>query len=186
MCGPEERERAVRVAGAAAGELAFEIDVAIVERRAVTARAARLPDVAVKLDDALAPGRDMEAVDVLGREQEAIAELVLERGEGAMARVRLAGGHVGAALRVEAPDERRVLREAVERSDVLEAVRPPEPARIAERRDPALGRDAGAGQDEHERVIVEVEAIGRRRHDELGVGRAFCHSPARFQLVATV
>src|SRR5207248_1574331 len=104
----------LRVAAAAAGELAAFVDVAVVEGRAVADRAARLPDVAVELDDAPAPGRDVETVDVLGREEEPIAELLLERGEGAVSGVGFAVDHVGAALGVEAPDERGVAGEAVD------------------------------------------------------------------------
>ena len=61
------------------------------------------------LDDALAAGGAMQAVDVLRDEQEAIAEALLERDQRVVAGVRRDAGHAGAALRVELPHERRVV-----------------------------------------------------------------------------
>ena len=59
------------------------------EGRTVAAVAPRLEDAAVDLDDALASGAPMEAVDVLGDEEVAVAEASFDLGEGLVAGIGL-------------------------------------------------------------------------------------------------
>ena len=71
----------------------------------------------------------------------------LELDQRAVAGVRLGRGDQPLAPRVPLPDEPRIDGERLGRCEVLGAERAPDPARAAERRNAALGRDAGAGED---------------------------------------
>jgi threonine aldolase len=97
-----------------------------------------------------------------------LAEALLDLRDRAMAGVRDDAGHVGAALGVELPHEQRIAREALRRRHVLDGVALPQAVRVAERRHAALRRDAGAGEDEEERLGVEQARHGSplvsRRH----------------------
>src|SRR6185436_1515269 len=68
--------------------------------------AAGVVDVAVDLQGALggAPGPQVQAVDVLGHEEAAIAQLLLQRGHGAVGGVGRGGVVAGAPVEVPAPD----------------------------------------------------------------------------------
>ena len=110
------------------------------------------------LDEPLAAGAPVQAVHVLGHEEEAVAHPRLGLGERGVAGVRAHGAGLAPPLGVEAPDEPRVLLEALGRRHLLDRVVLPEAVRVAEGRHAALGGDAGAGQDEEPRVAVDLQA----------------------------
>jgi hypothetical protein len=88
----------------------------------------------------------VEVVDVLGDQEQLVADDLLEPAEGDVSRVGVYAGERGAAGVVELVHHRRLSLEALGRGDVLDPVALPEPVGVAERRHPALGGDAGAGQ----------------------------------------
>jgi hypothetical protein len=161
--GAQQRVLSGAVAHAAHRRDAGAVRGAVLERRAVARRAARAHEVAVQLDHALAARRGVQAVDVLGHEQEPIAERALDLRERAVAGVRHHARHRRAALRVELPDEQGIARESRRRRDVLDPVALPQAAGGAKRRDPALRGDTGAR--EHEQVTGWIEP----QHGDLAI-----------------
>jgi len=113
----------------------------------------------VHLHDAPAPRPLVEAVHVLGRQQEAVAQALLECGERPVRRVRRGRLGLRAALRVEAPDERGVGGEAPRRGDALHRLAVPQPARAAKRGQPRLGGNARACHDQDAGVLVDDRAL---------------------------
>ena len=80
------------------------------------------------------PASTVEAVDVLGRQQEAIAHAPLGLGEGEVGRVGPRRGDAGPSLGVEAPHARRVARNArgvATSSTGSSSHRPPAPRNVA-------------------------------------------------------
>ena len=115
------------------------------------------------LDDVPAPGACVEQVDVL-RDDRAHEPAALELRERAMRIVRLGSGQHVDPLRVEAPDLLRVLAEGAERRVLHRVDLGPDPGRRAEVRDAALGRHAGAGEDDAR--LAGRDQLGKacRRH----------------------
>ncbi len=97
----------------------------------------------------------VEAVHVLGGQEEAVAEEPLEGGQGAVGSVRRGGRGMLPAQGVEAPDELGVGREALRRGDLLHGVAVPQAARAAERGEAAFGRDAGPGEHQDPGPLVD-------------------------------
>ena len=99
------------------------------------------------LDD-LARARPLvEAVDVL-RHDGADPAVLVELGEGTVAFVRLGPGERLEPEGVELPDPCRIPAERVDVRHLERVVPRPDPLRRAEVRDPRLGADAGAGEDD--------------------------------------
>ena len=100
----------------------------------------------MQLDDALAAGALVQAVDVLRGEQEG-GDAALERRERVVAGIgRDAADHL-AAHRVPVPHALRIARERARRGELARVeLRPQAPLRIAERRHAGLGGHAGAGE----------------------------------------
>lgn len=101
--------------------------------------------VAVKFDHAAAARPLVKAIDVLGDERP------VPNHPGKLDQGHVAGIWRGFPERrtpgiVEAPDQLRVGSERLGRRHLFRAVTLPQPAGIAEGLQPALGRDAGAGQ----------------------------------------
>ena len=121
----------------------------VVERHAFAApRARRVSQCAVQLEHVLRAGEAVERVDVLRRERE-VAHAPLELGERRVRRRRTHRRMRLAAFRVPRPHESRIAREAFGGRELFDAVRTPEPAHAAERRQPAFGGDAGTGEHHH-------------------------------------
>jgi len=111
----------------------------------------------VQLDHPLAPGAPVQAVHVLGDEEQAIAETALGGGKGVVAGVGVDVLHLAPARRVEPPHQSRVLPESLGGGDLLHGHALPEAAGRAEGRHPALRRHPGSGQDEEPCVVVEPQ-----------------------------
>src|SRR5262249_3744439 len=153
--GTEEAGPARALADLAAGERPLGIGRVVRERRAAARRAPRLEEIAVDLHEPAVAPAAVEAVHGLGGEEEAVAEPGFRRRERLVAGVRLALARAPAPLRVEAPDELRILLEALGRGHLLDGMVLPEPSRIAEGRDPALRGDTRAGEHEKTRLGAE-------------------------------
>ena len=147
----------MRPALVARGRVA-EVLALVRERLAPAERAARLEEAAVDLDEADAARAPVEPVHVLGDEEEAVAHAGLGHGESGVAGVRAHPLRLPPPLGVEAPDEPGVFFEALGRRHLLDRVALPESVRVAEGRDAALRGDAGAGQDEKPRVVVDPQS----------------------------
>src|SRR4029453_12399013 len=89
----------------------------------------------------------VEVIDVLRDEREALAQGFLESSEGGVRGVRRDFEELAPASVVEVEDAARVPRVRLGRGDVLDSVLLPQAAGGPERRDAALGGDAGAGED---------------------------------------
>ncbi len=98
---------------------------------------------------ALRPGLFVQVVHVLRAEEQALAELALEVGQGEMGSIRPARGGLASPFGVEAPDELGVSGPALGRSHVFEAVLLPQAVGVPKRPDAALGADARSRQHEH-------------------------------------
>jgi hypothetical protein len=119
------------------------------------AEAARLQQLAVHVHDPRHAGSFVQVVDVLGAEVEFVparGEPGLELGQGQVGGVGFDLLQVGAAGVVEGVHLARVAREALGRGHLAEVDPGPDPGRVAEGGQPALGRDPGAGQDEEAHV----------------------------------
>src|SRR5262249_57875037 len=125
------------------------------ERRAVAVAAAAGVEVPVELDEPARARLAVEAVDVLRREQETVADPFLEPRQRQVPGVRRDAAGAVAALGVEPPHERRVATEALRGRDLLDAVSLPQPAGAAERGNPRLRGHPGSGEDEHPRVRID-------------------------------
>ena len=160
----EPDDRRAQQAGAAAGvalvagRRSAEVLAVVGEGLALAQRAAGLEEAPVHLDEAEAPRAAVEAVHVLRDEQEAVAQAGLRRGERLVAGVRLDGLRLPPPLGVEAPDELGVLGEPLGGRHLLDRVALPEAVRVAEGGDAALGGDAGPGQDQQLRVVVDPQS----------------------------
>ena len=104
----------------------------------------------------------VQVVDVLGDDQEVAAERLLQPGQGEVGGVGLDPGQRGTTLVVEAVDQVRFGGVGLGRRDQHRVVALPQPVCVPEGREPALGGDAGAGQDDDAHGSSEVP--GRRRH----------------------
>jgi len=76
----------------------------------------------VNLQHAPIAGGQVQAVDVLRDQREAVAQALLQLDQGVMTGVRPDAAHRGAAEVVEAPHQGGVVREGVRGGDVLDAV----------------------------------------------------------------
>ena len=88
---------------------------------------------------AVRAGALVQVVDVLGDDEQVVAEHGLEPREGEMRGVRLGERHGVASRVVEALHGVGVALERLGRRDVFDAMALPQPARVAERGHPALG-----------------------------------------------
>ena len=124
--------------------------------------AVSLVEFAVHVEEADGAGAFVKVVDVLGAEEEAVAEAGFELGKSDVRGIRLRGLGRGAARGVELPDERWVAGESFGRADVLNAMARPKAVGGAKGRQAAFSADASAGKDE--------DAIGGSDGDDHGSG----------------
>ena len=113
----------------------------------------------MQVEDSLGARELVQAVDVLCGEEEALAQPLLDGRERSMPRVRSGFEELRAAAGEDAPEARGLVEQAVKRGEPL-AVRLAQAlvgGEAAEGGDAALGRCAGAGEDEQVRVVVELE-----------------------------
>ena len=135
-------------------------------------RARRGSDRAVHLDHLLAAGTRVQEIDVLGHDRPDEPG-TLEPSQSEVRVVRLGAREHREPRRVEAPHLLRVAAERLDRA-VLERVELcPEPGRGAEVRDPALGRDPRAGEDDA-RLILDDQ---RRESLDRGTRHAATRRP---------
>jgi hypothetical protein len=123
------------------------------------------------MDQLVRAGRSMQAIDVL-RHREDATMLPLQPRERRGRGVRPCLAMQPAAEIVEIMYARRIAREAFRRGDLLQRELRPQPACVAERAQPALGRQPGSGQDHKLRKAISPCRSGR---DAGGNGR-----PARW------
>ena len=112
-------------------------------------------------------GALVQVVDVLGDERQPTAaalEVRLQSCEGRMRRVRLGRERVAAALVVEVLHRLRIASEGFGRGELHGIELRPEagPGPVAEGAHAALGRNAGAGQDDD--VHVSESPLASRHH----------------------
>jgi hypothetical protein len=137
----------------------------VLERGQIAGIAAALHQLAVHVNDALRPSRLVQVVDVLRAEKEALPDRALERREGPVGGVWMADGRLGAPLRVEAPYDLGVRLPSVGRCNLFEPILLPEAPGVTKGADPALGADAGAGEDEDVRRARDTQG---RKVTEVG------------------
>src|SRR5690606_24877907 len=130
---------------------------AVILKRFPVADAALGPEeIAVDLDDSLAASARMQSVDVLGDEEESVAKAALQLGERRVARVGLAARRSPPPLGIKAPDESGIGAKALGRRKSLEGMVLPQATRASKSWDSALGGDAGAGEHENPRPVVDL------------------------------
>lgn len=141
--------RANLAAALAAGNaVGLFVELRVFEGREGARVAAGFKKFAVHMDDARRARLFVEIVDVLRAEEEAIAELPAESGDGLVGGIRHGGRGDAAAHGIEIPDEAGIAAPGLRRSNVFETVVAPESAGITEGGDTAFGADASAGEEE--------------------------------------
>ena len=88
----------------------------------------------------------VQVVDVLGDQEQVVAEQGLQPRQRRVRGVRLHPRESGPALVVEALHHKRVGVEGLRRGDILGPVPLPETVRVTERGQPALRGDTGTGE----------------------------------------
>ena len=96
----------------------------------------------------LRAGALVQVVDILGDDQQFARPFGVEPRQRAMRRIGLDRRRAGAARVVEAVDQRGIARERLGRRDILDPMAFPQPVRPAKGGEAALGRNAGAGEDD--------------------------------------
>ncbi len=104
--------------------------------------------VAVEVVHPSRAGSLVEVVDVLGHDEQVVADRVLKAGQGPMGVVGFDEVQRGAALVVEAVHEVGVVVVRLRRGDLHRVVALPQSARVAEGRKAALGGDSCSGEDD--------------------------------------
>ncbi len=103
----------------------------------------------------------MQRIDVL-RSERKVADAAFHFGERAVPGVRLRAFVGCAAFVIPRPHQLRVSSEALRRGQLFDAMRAPQAAHAAERRQSAFGRDARAG--EHEDGFCRLQAFEQFAH----------------------
>ncbi len=152
---------------------------AVLERRAGALLATAPKELPVHVTDPRRAPFLVQVVDVLGAQEEPLAERALERGEPAVRSVGLARRRLRAALGIEPPDGLGVRGPAFRRGDLLEAVLLPEAPRVTKRPNAALGADPRPGEDEDALRGTDGERREGRMGSNGGHGRQGSHTPAR-------
>ena len=118
----------------------------------------------MQLEDVLAPGALMQAVDVLRDEKERV-DMLLDLGDGVVSSVRRDLGCLRGALGVPAPRLGLIAAIAVRVGEVPHVDFPPERVRRrAKGGHAALGRDARAGEDDDASCVAQHCRDGADRH----------------------
>ena len=107
----------------------------------------------------LRPRPLVQVVDILGDDQQLARPGRVELGERAMRRIGLDRAERRPARVVEAVHKLGIARQRLGRADILDAVPFPQPARAAEGGKPALGGDAGAGEDDDVSEVVHATKV---------------------------
>ena len=100
------------------------------------------------VEQPLRPGALVQVVDVLGDEQQLARPVGIEPRQRHVRGIRLDRAQLRPPRIVESVDQRRIAPKSLGRRDILDAMSFPQPIRPAEGREAALGRYAGAGQDD--------------------------------------
>ncbi len=100
------------------------------------------------MDQVRGPGRLVQRVDILRYGEDVPRIFTLELGERVMGGVRQSPGVTRAAEIVEFVHPRRIAGEARRRRHLVDVEFRPKAAFVAERAEPAPGREPGAGQDD--------------------------------------
>ena len=111
------------------------------------------------VQDALRSGELVQRIDVLGDEEQIVAEEPLQLGQREVGGIGPHRSHLLAALRIEPPDEARVASEALRRRHVLHPVLVPEAPGVPEGGHAALGADPGPGEHENARPPVDLDRL---------------------------
>jgi hypothetical protein len=111
----------------------------------------------VHVEQPLGAGALMQVVDILRDDQQLARPLRVQPCERMVCRVRFHFGQLGATLIVEVVHQHRIAGKRLRRADILDAVTFPEAVRSAKGGQPALGRDAGAGQHDD---VLDVSHAG--------------------------
>ena len=140
--------RANPTAAVAPAKLGWRIvGVRVEERRSAACVTAAFEQFAVHVNDALRPGLLVQVVHVLGAEEYAIFQLLLQFCEREVRRVGLCRSGDSTAHRVELPDQPGITTPSMGRGYFLNPVVSPESA-ATECRNSALGAHACACEDE--------------------------------------
>ncbi len=99
------------------------------------------------MEQPLRPGPFVQVVDILGDDQQLARPCGVEPRQRAVRGIGLDRRERRATGIVETVDEIGILRERLGRAHILDPVPLPQAARPAKGRQPALGGDAGAGQN---------------------------------------
>jgi hypothetical protein len=124
------------------------VGVCVAERQSAARVAAALEKLAVHVDDALRACLLVQIVYILGAEEEAISQTLLQLREREMRRVGLRSRSYSPTHGIELPDQPGVAVPRMGRSDLLDPVVPPETIDATERGYPALGAYACPCEDE--------------------------------------
>lgn len=185
---PHDVRPHARPARAAREVLRSQVERFVHERlgRAPWVLAAALRELAVHVHDAARACRFVQPIHVLSAQEEAFSQVRFERRERMVRGVWPHAGRLRPALRIEAPDERRIISEALGRRDLLEAMLLPEPVRVAKGANATLGADPRAGQDEHAHVPGDSNG-GTHRSGILTHWSSACRAIARerYELVSS-
>ena len=111
------------------------------------------------VEDVARPGPLVQVVDVLGDDQQVAPSASSSRASARWAGLGLDPGERGAALVVEPVDQVGVGGVRLGRRDQHRVVALPQPVGVPERRQPALGGDAGTGEDDDPHVQASLHHL---------------------------
>jgi hypothetical protein len=110
--------------------------------------AATFEEFAMHMENTLGAGKLVKIVDILSTEEEAVVNGPFKGSEGEVSGIGLGLGGDAAAHGIEIPDQARIATPSIRRGDFLDAIFPPQAARIAKCGNAALRAEAGAGENE--------------------------------------
>src|SRR4051794_9307374 len=147
------------------------VRIAIDERRPSARLAAALEKVPMDVQDARGACLFVQVVDVLGADQEPVADRGLQLGERDMGRVRFLLRRRLPPRRIKGPHQIWIAAPRFGCRDVFDTYVVPHAVRVPEGRNPALGADASARQDKHAVLWTNLDHAR-------STPNAFCISPA--------
>ena len=100
------------------------------------------------MDQPLRSGALVQVVDILRDQQQLARPFGIEPRQRLVSGIRLDAAQLLSPRIVEGMDQRRIAAKCLGRADILDAMSLPKPVGPAKGRKAALGRNAGAGQDD--------------------------------------